>query len=275
MRPRHDTALHKAAKLIKKADCLLIGAGAGMGVDSGLPDFRSTNGLWEENHDLIDPNGSPFDLAKATLFKKDPKTAWAFYQHRHQRYTQSLPHAGFNILKKWTEGKKYPCFIFTSNVDGHFQKAGFPESMIEECHGSIHHLQCMDGQCQQPIWHVNNIHEKHMPTCPTCGSLARPNIFMFNDLDWDASRVNKQHTEFERWVGKTNTLKRVAIEIGVGSSITTVRDACKPISDAYIRINPEPHDNLNDINLQMQALDALTVVDKTINSLPRFGLFYL
>ena len=92
--------------------------------------------------------------------------------------------------------KKYGSFIFTSNVDGQFQKAGFLESQIAECHGSIHHMQCINN-CQDKLWDAkndtididDNFQAKDpLPICPYCKSIARPNIMMFGDTNWNSTR---------------------------------------------------------------------------------------
>ncbi|NIU09105.1 MAG: NAD-dependent deacetylase, partial [Phycisphaerae bacterium] len=53
------------------------------------------------------------------------------------------PHDGFHKLLQIAEQKRGGYFVFTSNVDGQFQKAGYHEKQVEECHGSIHHFQCV------------------------------------------------------------------------------------------------------------------------------------
>ena len=87
-------AAERAAALLMQADSLIITAGAGMGIDSGLPDFRGPGGFWGVYPAL---------------------------------------------------GERLPggAFVFTSNVDGQFQQAGFDPQHLHECHGSLHHLQCL------------------------------------------------------------------------------------------------------------------------------------
>ena len=62
-----------------------------------------------------------------------------------------MPHEGFKKLLELSDTKKYGAYIFTSNVDGQFQKAGFKDERVMECHGSIHHMQCIDN-CQGMLW---------------------------------------------------------------------------------------------------------------------------
>jgi len=85
-------------------------------------------------------------MANPHWFDADPKLAWAFYGHRKNLYKATEPHRGFQIMLNWARReKKHAYFVFTSNVDGHFQKAGFNEDAVYEVHGSINHFPCTKG----------------------------------------------------------------------------------------------------------------------------------
>lgn len=126
----------QAAQLIFHADAIIITAGAGMGVDSGLPDFRGNEGFWKAYPPLAKLGLSFVEMANPFWFENKPRLAWGFYGHRLNLYKATKPHQGFDILLKWSKTKPGGYFVFTSNVDGHFQKAGFDENHIEEVHGS-------------------------------------------------------------------------------------------------------------------------------------------
>jgi NAD-dependent SIR2 family protein deacetylase len=120
-----DDAIQKANDAIRTADALVIAAGAGMGVDSGLPDFRGTQGFWRA-YPRYEKLGLDFmSVANPEWFHRDPTMAWGFYGHRLNLYRAAVPHEGFAILRRWAGRLKHGAFVFTSNVDGHFQKAGF------------------------------------------------------------------------------------------------------------------------------------------------------
>src|SRR5262245_7520662 len=182
-----DPAIQLAAEAICSADALLIGAGAGMGVDSGLPDFRGNEGFWNAYPPFKKLGLSFVKLANPYWFRQDPEQAWGFYGHRRNLYRATRPHAGFAIVRSWCERAPAGYFVFTSNVDGHFQKAGFAAERIVECHGSLEHLQCM-RYCTPDIWpaphemiEIDNATFRARPTlpsCPRCGSLARPNVLL-------------------------------------------------------------------------------------------------
>jgi NAD-dependent SIR2 family protein deacetylase len=123
----------QATKLISEADAILITAGAGMGVDSGLPDFRGDDGFWNAYPALAKSNVKFYDIASSSNFEHDPKLAWGFYGHRLNLYRNTKPHAGFRMLRELAANKKHGYFVFTSNVDGQFRKAGFDPRRICEC----------------------------------------------------------------------------------------------------------------------------------------------
>ena len=139
-----EPGLRAAAELIADADALIIAAGAGMGVDSGLPDFRGNEGFWRAYPALAKANLSFAEVASPQTFEQNPSLAWGFYGHRSELYRNTVPHAGFELLRKWGDRMLFGVRVFSSNVDGQFQKAGFTEEQIHECHGSIHHLRCMN-----------------------------------------------------------------------------------------------------------------------------------
>jgi NAD-dependent SIR2 family protein deacetylase len=205
--PEVETALDAAAMAIAGADALLIGAGAGMGVDSGLPDFRGNEGFWKAYPPF---RGKSFaQLSTPHWFRTDPQLAWGFFGHRLHLYRNAVPHAGFEILRRWSETLPGGYFVFTSNVDSQFQRAGYAEERIVECHGSIHFLQCA-ANCTDELWPSDDLTldvdeatircRSELPRCPHCRGIARPNILMFGDWEWNSRRTDAQEGRFERWL---------------------------------------------------------------------------
>lgn len=133
--------IRQAAERIHKGDALLITAGAGMGVDSGLPDFRGKEGFWRAYPAVAKLGLSFEELANPAWFIKDPALAWAFYGHRLNLNRKTVPHNGFSRLLEIGSAKPRGYFVFTSNVNGQFQRAGLaPRSLsalIEKSAGTI------------------------------------------------------------------------------------------------------------------------------------------
>ena len=263
-----------AARLIREADGLLIGAGAGIGIDSGLPDFRGDHGFWRAYPALGKAGISFYDAASPATFESNPRLAWGFYGHRLDLYRKTVPHDGFRMLRKIAARLRHGAFVFTSNVDGQFQKAGFAAGRIDECHGSIHHLQCL-GACTPKIWPADEfIPEVDMercellcdpPRCPECDGIARPNILMFGDWNWVQHREMQQAGALAEWC---DTVRNPAvIELGAGTGIPSVRNFCEQMRRPLIRINPrEPKlDGARGIGLAMGALDALGAIHAALD----------
>ncbi len=132
----------RCARLIREADGILITAGACMGVDSGLPDFRGAGGFWK-HYPALAATGLQFEaIANPRHFNTDPRLAWGVYGHRLNLYRATQPHDGFRVLREIGERMPARYFVYTSNVDGHFQYSGLDPDRLVECHRSIHHLQC-------------------------------------------------------------------------------------------------------------------------------------
>lgn len=90
----------RCVELISSATGLLVTAGAGMGVDSGLPDFRGNDGLWN-HYPALGKQGMSFaDIASPATFYENPKLAWGFYGHRLNLYREAIPHQGFEVLRE-------------------------------------------------------------------------------------------------------------------------------------------------------------------------------
>jgi NAD-dependent SIR2 family protein deacetylase len=264
----------EAAEAISSAEVIVITAGAGMGVDSGLPDFRGNQGFWNAYPPYQKLNLSFIDMANPGWFDNDPGMAWGFYGHRLNLYRETQPHRGFEILYKWARQKE-DYFVFTSNVDGHFQKMNFAEEKVMECHGAIDYFQCSEP-CRDDIWQAEEIQFQintdtmeavnELPRCKRCDRIARPNILMFGDWNWISDRTSLQQQNFNRWLRNNRKSKIVVIECGAGTGVPTVRMTSEDIFRHYdaslIRINiREPQVPPGGISFSEGALTSLVAID--------------
>lgn len=265
--------IEKAKQLLNDADAILITAGAGMGVDSGLPDFRGVVGFWNA-YPVIKDLGLRFEeMANPKWFEDEPELAWAFYGHRLNLYRETIPHEGFKKLLELSQNKKGKYFVFTSNVDGQFQKAGYDDNSITEVHGSINHFQCTEN-CTNHIWKDDGTYieidpetfraESALPTCINCGAIARPNILMFGDWNWISERTDIQSHRLQNWLDsvKENDYKLVILEFGAGLAVPTIRFFGENIASRYdgtlIRVNPRDTQVPDgEISLYMGAKEAI------------------
>jgi NAD-dependent SIR2 family protein deacetylase len=275
----NEALFEVAAELIAQADSLIVSAGAGIGVDSGLPDFRGTTGFWSAYPSLAQDKVDFFRIACPDAFRSQPLRAWGFYGHRLNLYRNTTPHDGFQILKRWGENMSRGYAVFTSNVDGQFQKAGFDPATIHECHGSIHHLQCLEPCCSD-IWSADGFNPEVdwdncrllnvPPKCPRCKGLARPNVLMFGDGEWLTQRQDKQAGRFGAWLAGVE--RPVVVEVGAGTSIPSVRRLSHQILQGFngrlVRINPREFavPTSMDVGLARDAGYALSAIDKLVRN---------
>jgi NAD-dependent SIR2 family protein deacetylase len=266
----------RAAEAVRSARTLVITAGAGMGVDSGLPDFRGDHGFWNA-YPMYERLGLSFaDAANPEHFDRNPAFGWGFYGHRTNLYRDTIPHAGFALLLSWISRYHLEHFVVTSNVDGQFQKAGFDDARVLEVHGSIHHLQCTTP-CSRNIWDngenipVNHdtMMARHIPRCIHCGTVARPNILMFGDYGWISDRTNQQEKRFERFREQHRDDPLVVVEMGAGTAIPTIRYLSERLGSCsrtlVVRINPrEPRIDAPHLSLPCGALEGLSGIDRLL-----------
>jgi len=267
-----------AADAIRQAGALVVTAGAGMGVDSGLPDFRGDEGFWKAYPPYRRLGLSFADAANPEHFEGDPAFGWGFYGHRLGLYRATVPHRGFSILRRWGERYRLPTFVVTSNVDGQFQKAGFADDHVVEVHGSIHHLQCTTP-CTGDIWENReevpvdevSMRARRVPRCPRCGAVARPNILMFGDYAWIPARTHAQKSRLDAWLAEQAGADRrlLVLEMGAGTAIPTIRWTSEGLGGRegarVVRINPReaqiepPH-----LSIAAGALEGLEAVDRAL-----------
>lgn len=272
-----DLSSAQAAEAISKATALVITAGAGMGVDSGLPDFRGDQGFWNAYPMYARLGLSFVQAANPDHFERDPLFGWGFYGHRTNLYRATVPHRGFNLLLQWIERYNLDHFVVTSNVDGQFQKTGFAEERILEVHGSIHHLQCT-APCCRNIWpnraefiiDETTMRADQAPECPGCHRVARPNILMFGDYSWLHQRTSTQEDNFDRFLQTNTDGQLVVIELGAGTAIPTIRSLSERLGQRrqgkVIRINPrEPQISAPHLSFACGAVEALSRMENCLS----------
>jgi len=270
--------IERAAQLIADADALLITAGAGMGVDSGLPEFRGGQGFWNAYPPYKALKIDFLEISSPDWFKTDPGFAWGFYGHRRNLYRATEPHGGYRILREWAGKKKDGYFVVASNVDGAFKKAGFEEDRIVEAHGSIEWNQCL-SICGVGITTAGpeavEIDTDQMravgqiPTCHGCGGTTRPNIMMFGDPYWDKRRTEAQLERFYKWLTAMRKKNVVVIECGAGVEIPSIRECSEEVIEEVggklVRINPaHPQVPTGQVGLELGALEALEGIQQVL-----------
>ena len=258
----HAAVIAAAARAVRQVDALVIAAGAGMGVDSGLPDFRGPEGFWRAYPHLNAAGKDFYAMASPQSFEDDAALAWQFYGHRQALYRDTPPHEGFSMLLAWARAASAGYFVFTSNVDGHFETAGFDPERIFECHGNIHRLQCL-RPCGEHLWEtgVPVDADAGLPACPECGGDARPNVLMFGDFGWIGDVSQEQSRRYTEWLESLRGKRLTVIEIGAGVAVPSVRHESESLLRDFgatlVRVNPrEPEGPPGTVSIRSGGLDA-------------------
>lgn len=263
--------LDKIHSWLKSSKAMVILTGAGMGIDSGLADYRGNSGQWGKVEK--DTNLTAIDVINPKYLSENTKYVWKLFAKRMLDYKNTEPHQGFTILKKWIINFKLDYFIITSNVDEHFIKAGFNEQKQRELHGNIFYMQC-NKPCTKNVWRYDfkieqlllEIENNKFPQCPNCGELVRPNVYMFRDYAYISKRSEEQEKRFQEFLTKHTENEIIVFEIGSGPHVQSIRKKTRMLGIKYnakiIRINPkdfkikEPH-----IGIDKGALETLTEID--------------
>jgi NAD-dependent deacetylase len=162
----------RASERLRTARRVTVVTGAGVSAASGVPTFRSADGLWS--------NFRVEELATAAAFARDPRLVWEWYEWRRNRIAACEPNRAHEVLAAWS--RRYPKFtLVTQNVDGLHERAGTRN--LVRFHGSIWELSCWRSCAASPArWRDDTTPLPEVPPrCPHCGGLARPGVVWFGE----------------------------------------------------------------------------------------------
>lgn len=174
------TKTEKLSEIIKNSDNIVFFGGAGVSTASGIPDFRSSNGLFNEKLNIT---FTPEQLVSHTFYMRYPKEFFNFYKAK-LIYPQAKPNNAHISLAKLENLGKIKAII-TQNIDGLHQAAG--SKNVFELHGSVHRNYCVN--CNE-FYDVDFIlNSKEIPTCTKCGGRVKPDVVLYEEgLDDDVIR---------------------------------------------------------------------------------------
>ena len=156
-------------KLIDQSRYAVFFGGAGVSVPSGIPDFRSTDGLYNQTWHL-----PPEAIISHSYFMREPEEFYRFYKQK-MLYPQAQPNpAHLTLARLEAEGKLKA--VITQNIDGLHQAAGSRE--VVELHGSVHRNRCMKcGSGYDLAWMLA---QPGVPRCP-CGGIVKPQVVLYEE----------------------------------------------------------------------------------------------
>lgn len=162
--------LEKLRAAIEKAQKMVFFGGAGVSTESGIPDFRSVDGLYHQKYDF-----PPETILSHSYFKRHTEEFYRFYRDK-MLYTDAEPNAAHKKLAEWEKSGKLTAVI-TQNIDGLHQKAG--SKNVLELHGSVLRNYCMD--CRE-FYELDAITDSQgVPRCAKCGGIIKPDVVLYEE----------------------------------------------------------------------------------------------
>lgn len=169
--------IRELADILRESNNIVFFGGAGVSTESNIPDFRSSNGLWNEKLKI---NFTPEQLVSHTFFMRYPEEFFEFYRDK-LIYPDAKPNDAHIALAKLEEMGKLKAVV-TQNIDGLHQAAG--SKTVYELHGSVLRNYCME--CHE-FYDVDFIvNSEGIPVCPKCGGRVKPDVVLYEEgLDDD------------------------------------------------------------------------------------------
>jgi NAD-dependent deacetylase len=160
------------ADLIRARQPCVVLTGAGISTESGIPDFRSADGIWAQY--------DPMEVATIEAFRRDPVKVWDFYVRRLGVLAEAEPNDGHRALAE-LERRGLVQAVITQNIDSLHTRAGSTE--VIEVHGSIRKHVCLAcGAVETLAAVVAQLETRPAPECPACGTVLKPGVVMFGEL---------------------------------------------------------------------------------------------
>ena len=162
----------RLAEVLEQSRSMVFFGGAGMSTESGIPDFRSAEGIY---HQKLHRHFSPEEMVSHSFFVEHTEDFYDFYRE-HLLYPKARPNDGHRALAELERMGRLTAVI-TQNVDGLHQLAG--SKNVLELHGSVKRNFCMDCQAAYEMEHVAA--GKGVPRCTRCGGIVKPDVVLYEE----------------------------------------------------------------------------------------------
>ncbi len=230
--------------ILENATSLVVFTGAGISVPSGIPDFRSANGIYNQKSKI---NYSPEEIISHSFYERHPDQFYEFYKEK-----MCYPNAKPNVAHKYfanLEKKGVNVTVVTQNIDGLHQAAG--SSRVYELHGSIHRNYC--ERCNRLFGLNYVLNHDGVPKCDKCGGQIKPDVVLYEEPldDWTINMA-------------VSAIMTCDVMIVIGTSLTVYPAASfvRYFKGRYLCVinkDPTPYDNNCDVVINE---DVESVINK-------------
>lgn len=162
--------IRKLAEIVKKSEKIVFFGGAGVSTESGIPDFRSVDGLYNQQWDY-----PPETILSHTFFEEHTEEFYRFYQAKMNCLNAKPNAAHLKLAELEAEGKLSA--VITQNIDGLHQAAG--SRKVYELHGSVHRNYCT--KCHKFFDSEYVFAQENVPYCDSCGGLIKPDVVLYEE----------------------------------------------------------------------------------------------
>ncbi len=242
-----------AARLLLDSEKILVFTGAGISTESGIPDFRGTDGIWTK----LSPEDFQLDR-----YIRDPKARIRAWQTRFPRmFGNAQPNPAHRaVADLWKSGRMIGCV--TQNIDGLHQAAGLPQEAIAELHGNGDGIACIQCGAEADPAEVEErwINGDLDPHCDHCGGILKSTIVFFGEV-----LPQSELMQASAWAAEADAV------ISIGSSLSVYPAAYIPLEiasrgDVFIIINNSPTDLDSVASLRLDGM-AGTVFPQIVEAI--------
>lgn len=161
--------LEKLQIMVSESRRIVFFGGAGVSTESGIPDFRSVDGLYHQKYDY-----PPETILSLSFFLRKPEEFYSFYREK-MIFIGSKPNPAHIALAAWEAAGKLSAVV-TQNIDGLHQAAG--SKNVIELHGSVHRNRCM--RCKKAYGLDFILNSAGVPKC-SCGGIIKPDVVLYEE----------------------------------------------------------------------------------------------
>lgn len=166
----YEEKIEKLRKMVEESSNIVFFGGAGVSTESGIPDFRSVDGLYNQQYQY-----PPETILSHTFYRSNPEEFFRFYKNK-MLFLSAKPNTAHKKLAEWeAEGRLKA--VVTQNIDGLHQAAG--SKVVWELHGSVLRNRCEDCGAFYDVHFVKEA--EGIPLCSKCGGGVKPDVVLYEE----------------------------------------------------------------------------------------------